>query len=308
MKARKNGSGGIEFLPRSAQAWHFFLPCGQCLGCRLERSRQWAVRCVHESRLHDRNCFITLTYRDDSLPAGLSLDYLDFQRFMKYLRKDFAPERVRFFMSGEYTEPGDDTLGDIFFDRYGHRSLGRPHFHAVLFGITFDDGVLFGSDSGVKLFTSARLDRLWRKGFSTFGELTFESAAYVARYCVKKVTGDLAVDHYRRVVSGGELVDIEPEFSGCSLRPGIGFRWIDRYFPEVALNGTVISRGREVGAPRFYMKRLEAFDGAGFARLKHEKFDLLLKHVRSGEMVDARMDSKRLVRNARVSSLKRNLQ
>ena len=97
------------------------LPCGQCIGCRLERSRQWAIRCVHEASLHERNCFITLTYRDECLPTNGSLDLDAFQKFMKRLRRRFG-EGVRFFHCGEYGE-----------------NFGRPHYHAILFNLDFSD-------------------------------------------------------------------------------------------------------------------------------------------------------------------------
>lgn len=52
---------------QSLSAFEIKLPCGQCIGCRLERSRQWAMRCVHEASLYEKNCFITLTYDDSHL-------------------------------------------------------------------------------------------------------------------------------------------------------------------------------------------------------------------------------------------------
>src|SRR4051794_29862641 len=66
------------------------LPCGQCIGCRLERSRQWAIRCSHEAKLHEENCFITLTYAPEHLPPGGTLVVKDFQDFMKRLRFEFG--------------------------------------------------------------------------------------------------------------------------------------------------------------------------------------------------------------------------
>jgi len=150
------------------------LPCGKCVGCRLERSRQWAVRCMHEAQLHDRNCFITLTYDEAHVPAGFSLRYRDFQLFMKKLRK-FAGHPVRFFMCGEYG---------------GEHS--RPHFHACLFGFDFPDKVQFKRvGGGAVIYRSSVLERLWLQGFSTIGAVTFESAAYVARYVMKKLDGAL---------------------------------------------------------------------------------------------------------------------
>jgi len=49
------------------------IPCGRCVGCRLERSRQWAMRCMHEASLHEENIFITLTYNPENLPEGNTL-------------------------------------------------------------------------------------------------------------------------------------------------------------------------------------------------------------------------------------------
>lgn len=155
-----------------------YVPCGQCLGCRLERSRQWAVRCMHEASLYDRNCFITLTYDDDNLPADRSLHYSHFQLFMKRLRKAHG-DGIRFYMCGEYGE-----------------KKGRPHYHACLFNFNFDDLTLWQERRGTKLYRSKSLERLWPYGFSTVGGVTFQSAAYVARYIMKKVTGDRAPDHY----------------------------------------------------------------------------------------------------------------
>ena len=86
-------TGEIRFAARSGQdlARELSLPCGQCVGCRLERSRQWAVRCVHESQMHDFSSFVTLTYNDDNCPV--SLDYGHYQLFMKRLRKKFGKAR-----------------------------------------------------------------------------------------------------------------------------------------------------------------------------------------------------------------------
>ena len=157
------------------------LPCGQCIGCRLKRAESWAVRCVHESRMHSENCFITLTYDDDNLPPYGNLRYADFQKFLKRLRKKRGP--FRFFMAGEY--------GEQFF---------RPHHHACLFGLHFHDRELHSrSDSGSDVCVSAELSDLWPDGHASVGDFTFESAAYVARYVVKKVTGDAAEEHYKRM-------------------------------------------------------------------------------------------------------------
>ena len=160
-----------------------FLPCGQCVGCRLERSRQWAIRCMHEAQMHEKNCFITLTYDDAHLPGDRSLHYRDFQLFIKRLRKRYPGRRIRYYMAGEYGE-----------------NFGRPHWHACLFGIDFDDKSLWKRTSANSLlYRSADLELLWPFGYSSIGDVTFESAAYVARYIMKKVTGKNADQHYQEI-------------------------------------------------------------------------------------------------------------
>lgn len=165
------------------------LPCGQCVGCRLERSRQWALRCVHESKMHKDNCFITLTYATEHLPPDSSLHYPDFQKFMKRLRKKYG-EGIRFYMCGEYGE-----------------NFGRPHFHACLFGHNFTDLKLWKETNGQKLYRSKELEQLWPFGHSSVGSVTFESAAYVARYIMKKITGEAAEQHYtfRKSFNRGDI-------------------------------------------------------------------------------------------------------
>lgn len=219
------------------------LPCGQCVGCRLERSRQWAVRCVHESQLHEQSVFITLTYDDDNLKSH-SLIYRDFQLFMKRLRKaKLSP--VRFYMCGEYGE-----------------TYGRPHFHACLFGCFFEDRELYKTlASGSSLFTSQELSKLWPYGFSSIGDVTFESAAYIARYVMKKVNGDMAKAHYE-VVDGdtGEIIERVPEFNKMSLKPGIGALWFEKYKREVFPRDYVVINGVKAVPPKYYKQLLKHVD------------------------------------------------
>ena len=120
------------------------LPCGQCSGCRLKRSHDWALRCIHEASLHSSNCFITLTYNDDNLPFNGSLNKSDFQGFIKRLRDREKPNKIRFYQAGEY---GDKN--------------NRPHHHAILFNYMPDDLV----DSGGGIFFSPYLEKVWGKGF-----------------------------------------------------------------------------------------------------------------------------------------------
>lgn len=201
------------------------VPCGRCIGCRLERARQWAMRCMHEASCWDRNCFITLTYDDAHVPQGETLVPEHFVLFMKRLRKARG-EGVRFFQCGEYGE-----------------QLGRPHHHALLFNCDFADRRLHSGTGDSSLYVSAELERLWPYGFSSIGEVTFESAGYVARYALKKVTGPEA-----RMWYGPKV----PEYLTMSRRPGVGRFWLDKFSSEVYRSDSVIVNGRPSKPPRYY--------------------------------------------------------
>lgn len=236
-KSALNVSGQLIFK-RPAKAGAFYelqVPCGQCLGCRLEKSRQWAIRCLHEAQMHDFSSFVTLTYSDEELPADGSLNYRDYWLFMRRLRRRYP--KVRFYMCGEY---GESTF--------------RPHYHACLFGVHFGDRVPYrDSGSGFRLYRSDLLDRLWEKGLCSIGDVTFESAAYVARYVTKKVTGKVASAHYERFSPvTGEIVNVKPEFANMSRNPGIGAPWLAKYGAEVFPRDFCIVNGMKVKPPRYY--------------------------------------------------------
>lgn len=229
------------------------VPCGQCDGCRLERSRQWAMRCVHEASLYEENCFITLTLSDKFLPADGSLDKTMFQKFMKRLRKAFPGRKIRYYHCGEYGA-----------------KYGRPHYHACLFGFDFPDKLCMGKRKGFTVWRSPELERLWEFGNSEIGSVTFESAAYVARYIMKKVTGPLAQAWYLDLnEETGEVTKIEPEYTTMSRggrgkgAGGIGKAWLNQFMDEVYRSDSVIMRGRPMKPPRFYDDQHELVDAPG---------------------------------------------
>jgi len=233
-------------------------PCGQCIGCRLERSRQWAIRCVHEASLYSNNCFITLTYNNDHLPALNSLDLSAFQKFMKRLRKRFG-EGIRFFHCGEYGE-----------------RFQRPHYHACLFNFDFADKQLWSVRNGVRLYTSEALSELWPFGFSTIGDVNFESAAYVARYVTKKITGGKAASHYQVVCerTGEILGRRKPEYITMSRRPGIGRDWLSKYSSDIYPDDFVVLNGKKMKPPKFYDRTFELENPDEFSKvLARRKFD-----------------------------------
>lgn len=249
-----NPDEGFLFLP-------VVLPCGQCSGCRLERARQWAIRCVHEASLHDSNCFITLTYAPAFLPVGGSLVKAHFQKFMKRLRRRFPDDKIRFFQAGEYGE-----------------KEGRPHYHALLFGFDFPDKLRWKLRKGFQTWRSPILEALWPFGDSEIGSVTFESASYVARYIMGKVTGSRADEHYLTLdEESGELIPVIPEYVTMSRggrgkgSGGIGAPWFEKYGREVYPADSVVMRGRLMKPPRFYDGRYELLDAPGMLEVSRAR-------------------------------------
>lgn len=211
-----NGKRDIKFVSGPTE-WERYppssrlkIPCGRCIGCRLERSRQWANRCMLELQYHESSYFVTLTYDDEHVPVtyyaeddlgtargGFTLRSRDLQLFMKRLRKAHPNDRIRFFACGEY---GSTTY--------------RPHYHAIIFGLTLDDLRFYKrSPQNYDYFISDSLAKCWGLGYAVVGAVTWETCAYTARYIMKKALGDEAEVY--------EHFNIEPEFVRMSRKPGI---------------------------------------------------------------------------------------
>ena len=257
----ENGKQKITFK-RSEGYKDIKLPCGQCIGCKLIRSIHWAVRCEHEISYHDSNCFITLTYDDIHLPSDYSLNKWHMEKFWKKLRKAIAPKKIRYFMCGEY---GDESW--------------RPHYHAIIFGYDFPDKMRVQSQEVQNpYYLSEQLSELWHYGNHMIANATFETAAYVARYCTKKITGDLADEHYsREIIDFDELTGevksfiqtkLQPEFATMSRRPGIGQNWYNDFKTDCYPSSFLIHNGHKVAIPKYYDKLLEREDEAMLAQVK----------------------------------------
>jgi hypothetical protein len=282
---RINKTGRRSIVFNQKEALHadieLKIACGQCIGCRIEKSRQWATRCVHEASLHEDNAFITLTFSDEEVlkrENPESLDKRDFQKFMKRLRRRYG-NGIRYYHCGEY--------GDEF---------GRPHYHACLFNHDFKDKELWNIKNGNRIYRSQSLEELWPYGYSTIGEVTFQSAAYVARYIMKKINGDLAEDHYKvpeRIdYSTGEVIfkKIEPEYTTMSRRPGIGKEWFDKYKGDLFPKDFVTVDGKKVRIPRYYDKLLEAKNPWEMEEIKEKREEKAEKfeHEQEPERLRAR--------------------
>ena len=287
-------TGGITFR-REFGYEKMEVACGQCLGCRLDNSRMWAMRIAHEASVHEYNggnCFVTLTYRDKiecdaeqlrmgyHVPDDWSLHKSHFREFMKRLRKVVDPQRIKYFVAGEY---GQRCKHGIQLDLVDCPlcNVGRPHYHACLFNLSFPDLESYQCDNGVMRYTSPLLEKIWRYGFVDVGELNYESAAYVARYCLKKVNGNMADEHYRQCDIDGNCVWVTPEFALMSRGArkgarGLGYEWFERYKEDVFPSDEVPVPGSGVfkGVPRYYDELFKDSNPVAFEEIKklREKF------------------------------------
>lgn len=303
---RKNANGKAIILfqqPRRMQKFESIeIACGRCTGCRLERSRLWASRCMHEAHLHEENYFVTFTYNDANLPYNNSLRPRDLTLFFKRLRKK---QNVRYYSCGEY--------GDI---------LGRPHYHAIIFNLRLDDLVPYSYNNGNRLYTSALLQRHWHAegsqellGNVYVGHVTFESCAYVARYILKKQLGngslklyyDNDLDMYFDKETGEEYLGEIPEYVRMSRNPGIGAKFFDIYEREMygkGNDGTILQRGVRFGTPKFYDNRYSKINESHMDKIK------LTRRKKAEESKKLPRNRRATVglRNTRITILKRKLE
>lgn len=308
------------------------LACGQCWGCRLERSRQWALRCLHESKLHKHNCFITLTYNDKHMPEryntglkrpngdiayGGNLRYRDVQLFLKKLRwaihnppvgglpiatnKDQHHEAL----SSRQKKPWH-ALSYYLAGEYG-ALYARPHWHICMFGIDFTDKTYHRTTAtGSKLYTSKQLEKLWPWGYSSIGQLTYESAAYVARYVMKKITGDPAKEHYTKIdTDTGEIIKLTPEFNRMSKKPAIAKRFIEQYLTDVYPHGYVINKAKKTKPPIYYDRYFKKQQITAYTEMKELREIAAIYQWE--EQTPERLRVREQVARAKTRSLQRNL-
>lgn len=315
---------GVTFVKRS----HFHnleLACGQCHGCKLKTSRDWAIRCMHEKQMHKHSCSITLTYDTAHLPTTwYSIAYRDWQLFMKRLRKAAFKG-----LEGGIAKPNTAAANSLITDalmpigrrhsrpatagirfymgaEYGEK-YGRPHFHACLFGIDFADRIFYKTTkAGSRLYTSPTLEKIWRLGYATIGDVTFQSAAYIARYIMKKRTGDNKTGHYEIIdLDSGEIQTRRKEFNQMSRRPGLGSTWLAKYQTDAYPHGKVILKNSRVNTPRYYDKQFKRIDALAFKELQRVR--AIEAYAHRQDHTDRRLAVQEQVSLARTKSLLRDL-
>lgn len=255
-----------EDIFQSVKSWNsgaIVVPCGHCIGCRLDYSRSWADRMMLELETAGYGIFVTLTYNNenahwtqydlDGTPMYATLEKRDCQLFMKRLRKKFEDRRIRFYLAGEY---GEKTL--------------RPHYHAIVFGLRlcdFPDLCEHGhNELGQEYYISAMLTETWSLGFVLVSDVSWKTCAYVARYVTKKLNGPLSIDYAVR--------NVIPEFSLMSRKPGIGREYLDQHpdcLDMASINLSTPEGGLKIRIPKYYYKQLELTDPERYGKIMDER-------------------------------------
>lgn len=294
------------------------ITCGQCIGCRLEYSKNWATRCVLEAKNHKENYFITLTYDDEHLPIKRqmindetgeiyyndgswtgTLKPEDMEKFVKDLRRyykyHYNHDGIRFFYCGEYGE-----------------TTQRPHYHIILFNLPISKDKLkykFTNEEYQPIYECEEIQKIWGKGLIAVGAVTFSSCAYVARYVTKKKTGHQAKEEYLRK---GQI----PEYVRMSRKPGIARKYYeenkeDIYKTDVLIQSSCKRNILKVKPPKYYDKlfdldypeRMEEVKNKRKERaemaenIKFSSTTTLIKHQLQGEERTKYLKTKVLTRN-----------
>lgn len=227
------------------------IPCGHCVGCLLHRSKEWADRCMLEAKYHEQNSFITLTYDDEHIKQLYHLDDSDklidkdfyslnkrhLQLFFKRLRERLSPIKIRYFACGEY----------------GSRSF-RPHYHAIIFGYDFSSDRTYykRNFNGDILYNSPLLSDCWPYGYSVIADVSWNTCAYVSRYCLKKRNNDISPML--------NSLGLDPEYVVMSRRPGIARQYYDDNARNIYRTDSIVLDKGKICKPPKYFDRLYDLD------------------------------------------------
>lgn len=236
------------------------IPCGKCIGCRLDYSRMWAIRSVHESMSHSNNTFVTLTFNDEHLPDDRSLHKGEIQSWLKRFRKRFG-NNIRYMVCGEY---GSKTE--------------RPHYHIIFYNFKFPDMKFWTTRRGQIYYRSDILESLWTdpwskepRGYCVIGDVSFESSAYVARYVTKKLDGYLGESKYN---------GREKEFLSMSRMPGLGYDFFMNNYEDIYNHGYILLPNKhKAPIPRYYDYLLSITDEDMFNRYKLDKRQFMVNNL-----------------------------
>ena len=308
MKAWVHGtheSGKDKYVfrqPRDADASDYhLLPCGKCLSCQIDKSKEWATRGFHESQCHTENSFLTLTYDDKHLPENGSLDKQDLTKFIKRLRRKIEPLKIKFLAAGEYGKP---------------ENTHRPHYHICIFGfMPLDKKYLFTNKHGDPVYTSEFISKIWKKGHITVAQVNYRTVAYTARYTVKKIvtkedrtqekfwidpeTGETNYDpvaYKKGLLMAGKI----PEF--ITMSNGIGKEWHDKYEKDTHKDYVHVNYAKHK-IPRYYDKLMDTKDPDRLEAIKEKRIIAAQENVKTR----AQLKSEDIIMKNNIKRLDRNI-
>lgn len=277
---------------------HVLIPCGKCVGCRLDYSRQWADRMMLELETQKKAIFLTLTYdpehivdadgrhfpwmEDKDFNLG-SLYKRHLQLFMKSIRKCFDRQgvKLRFYAVGEYGS---------------WQNTHRPHYHVILFGVGIDDFInkieIGFNELKQKIYTHVCISALWPHGFVSIGDVSWKSCAYVARYVTKK-----ALDVESDLVN--ESLSLNPIFSVMSRKPGIGKEYLEQHPDCLDFQNIYLSTSDgalKVNIPKYYFNQLKLTDEDRFDKIMADRM-IIAKDANYLKMSQTDLDFNEVLEN-----------
>lgn len=302
LSARRAPDGTIVFTASGAFcADPLKLPCGQCIGCKLDHGKRWATRIMHQAQtaredVSPKNpngkpsCFVTLTFDDQHLPLNRSVHVRYIQLYIKRLRN--LGYKFSYYACGEYSPEKER----------------RAHFHVCLLGVDFSKDRIFQkkSKTGFPLYHSKELDDCWdHQGLAWIGDLTWDSASYTARYVTNKITGPMAVDYYRHTdPDTGEVFQLKPEFATMSRNPALGKDWIKKYMFPTFRDDSVIVKGKATQPPPYYTKELEKHDPELHSEIKLKRITAIKKFEKNN--TPERLSAAEVIKLQKITMYKRS--
>lgn len=270
IRAWKLGDGSISFtIPKNynSEVMELQIPCGKCIGCKLDHANDWATRCWCEMQSWENNCFITLTYNDENLPANGYLVKKDLQDFMKRLRYYYEGDQ-------EWTNPisgkKEYPIRFLACGEYGPNGTHRPHYHILIFNWKPKDKLKFYKENhnGDRLLISQKITEIWGKGFTTVGDLNYKSACYVSRYCTKKLFKGAKHEILKKV-------EIQPEFILMSRNGGIGIKYWDKYQEAILQREGILIKTKDKvknrQIPKYFEKKYKEKNEKKYEKYKEKK-------------------------------------
>lgn len=316
---------------RYRKGWQqIIVPCGHCEGCRIDKANDWATRIMNEAETWDnKGIFLTLSYNNPNLPMtkeGLTtLKPEDIRNFKKRLRK-YAENHKRPFKEWINPQTGKQERPIRTFEcgEYGTNGTraaigGNPHYHIIIMNWAPDDLVFdkISKKSGLPVYKSKTIEKIWGKGYCPIGLITYESAAYVARYTMKK--NGLAAkkrEYYDEIQPDGTIKTKyrikeniqKSEFITMSTMPGIGAQYFYDNFEKIKRNKHIIvkssTNAKIKRVPRYYRKLWEKLDWESYHQFKYEiqkeAEENLLQEIKKYELPEDWLLEKKLQHIAKI--------